>query len=168
MVGTDDGAMPERTADAVDAVDVTADAGEGGWVSTYIDRSRYRTVVRARTHELLLDEPAAVGGTDVAPTPYEAILAALGACTVMTLRMYADRRQWPLEGVRVDLRTASSHAADCETCETEEVGPHDVERRVTLEGDLSDEQRRRLLSIADRCPVKQTLERGFRVVAAPT
>lgn len=168
MDGTDDAATPERAPDAVDAVDATADAGEGGWVSTYIDRSRYRTVVRARTHEMLLDEPTAVGGTDVAPTPYEAILAALGACTVMTLRMYADRKQWPLDGVRVDLRTARSHAADCASCETEEVGPHQVERRVTLEGDLDDEQRRRLLLIADRCPVKQTLERGFRVVAAPS
>lgn len=160
MSVTGDGTTP---APAPDAVDTTV---AGGWVSTFLDRSRYRTVVRARTHEFALDEPTAVGGTDTAPTPYEAILAALGACTAMTLRMYADRKGWPLESVRVDLRTARSHAADCEACETSEVGIQRVERQLVLDGALSDEQRQRLTQIADRCPVKQMLERGIRVVPA--
>lgn len=120
-------------------------------------------MVEARSHELMLDEPLELGGTDSGPTPYEALLASLGACTAMTLRMYADRKRWPLEGVTIRLRTASEHELDCEVCETEEVGPHVLERHIELEGELTAEQRARLLQIAERCPVKQTLERGIRV-----
>ena len=144
-----------------------SDFAEGGrWVTTHIDRSRYRTTVEARTHVFALDEPSDVGGTDAGPTPYEALLAALGGCTVITLRMYADRKGWPLEAARVRLRTARAHEPDCEICESEEVGPQRLERQIELEGPLSDEQRQRLLTIADRCPVKQTIERGVQVVAA--
>ena len=84
----------------------------------------------------------------------------------MTLRMYADRKQWPLEDVRVRLRTSRSHAEDCVHCEDEEVGMMTLEREIELSGPLSDEQRERLLQIADRCPIKQTLQRGIRVEAA--
>ena len=144
-----------------------AAAAEGGrWVTTSIDRSRYRTRVEARTHALALDEPTAVGGTDTGPTPYEAMLAALGGCTAITMRMYADRKGWPLEAVRIRLRQARAHEPDCEICATDEVGPHRVEREIEMDGPLDGEQRRRLLMIADRCPVKQTLERGVRVVPA--
>jgi uncharacterized OsmC-like protein len=140
---------------------------EGGlWVATHIDRSRFHTRVEARTHVMELDEPTAVGGTDLGPTPYEAMLGALGACTAMTLRMYADRKGWPLEAVHVRLRQASAHEPDCERCETDAVGPHRVEREIELAGALTDEQRTRLLQIADRCPVKQAMERGVRVVAS--
>lgn len=143
-----------------------ASVAEGGrWVTTQIGRDRFGTTVEARTHTFQLDEPRDVGGTDTGPTPYEALLSALGACTVITLRMYADRKGWPLESARVRLRTASAHEPDCEVCETDEVGPHDVEREIELAGPLTDEQRERLLLVADRCPVKQTLERGVRVVA---
>ena len=83
----------------------------------------------------------------------------------MTLRVYADRKKWPLEGATVELRSARSHEKDCENCATEKVGIGTIERRVTLDGPLSDEQKARLLEIADRCPVKQTLERGIHVVA---
>ena len=142
--------------------------GAGEWVTTEIGRDRYRTQVSARSHSLVLDEPLAAGGTDLGATPYEALLAALGACTVMTLRMYADRKRWPLERVVVRLRTSNAHETDCGNCETSEVGPHQVAREIELEGALDDEQRKRLLQIADRCPVKQTLERGIRVLPAPT
>ena len=108
----------------------------------------------------------ALGGTDEGPTPYELLLGAIGGCTAITLRMYADRKGWPLEGVEVRLRTARSHERDCERCETETVGIDTLEREVELAGPLTDEQRRRLLAIADRCPVKQSLERGIRVVPA--
>jgi putative redox protein len=80
--------------------------------------------------------------------------------------MYADRKAWPLEGVEVRLRTARSHEKDCENCEKQQVGITNIERTVELTGALTDEQRKRLLEIADRCPVKQTLERGIRVVNA--
>lgn len=141
-------------------------AGLPRWVVTRIDRSRYRSIVEARSHEFVLDEPLELGGTDTGPTPYETLLASLGACTAMTLRMYADRKKWPLEHAIVRLRTASEHGPDCEVCETEEVGPHVLERQIELEGELTAEQRARLLQIAERCPVKQTFERGIRVVQA--
>jgi putative redox protein len=138
----------------------------GGWVSARVGGSGFRTELRVRTHALTADEPTTIGGTDAGPTPYELLLAALSGCMAMTLRMYADRKQWPLEGIHVQLRTARSHEVDCENCETERVGIGRIERRVDLAGPLTEEQRQRLLAIADRCPVKQTLERGIEIVAA--
>lgn len=163
MTTAGDGAVPTG-AEVVSGADPAAEGGP--WVTTRIDRSRYRSTVEARSHAHVLDEPVDVGGTDAGPTPYEALLGALGGCTAMTLRMFADRKGWPLEAVRVRLRQAREHEADCATCDTAEVGPHRLEREIELEGALTDEQRRRLLLIADRCPVKQALERGIRVVAA--
>ncbi|MGZ8376037.1 MAG: OsmC family protein [Gemmatirosa sp.] len=161
---------PDRVAPIPAAVpgNDPGDANGGPWVATRIAREHYRTEVRARTHALVLDEPTDVGGTDSGATPYEHLLAALGGCTAITLRMYADRKGWPMEAVEVRLRTARAHQADCEACETEDVGPHRLERRIVFDGPLTDEQRRRLLLIADRCPVKQTLQSGIRIVdAAP-
>ena len=108
-------------------------------------------------HRLTADEPAAVGGTDTGPGPYDLLLAALGSCTSMTVGLYARRKQWPLEAVRVRLRHAKVHAADCEDCETR-VGMLDrIERDVELVGPLDAEQRARLLDIANKCPVHRTL-----------
>ena len=108
-------------------------------------------------HRLTADEPVKAGGTDTGPSPYDLLCAALGACTSMTLALYAGRKQWPLESVTVRLRHAKIHAADCQSCETK-VGMLDrIERDVELGGTLSAEQRARLLEIADRCPVHRTL-----------
>jgi putative redox protein len=114
----------------------------------------------------VVDEPAEVGGAGGAPTPYDLLLGSIGACTAMTLRMYADRKGWPLEGVTVRLRQARSHAKDCVDCTTRHVGVNQIERELEMTGPLTDEMRERLTQIADRCPVKQTLERGITVVAA--
>jgi putative redox protein len=142
----------------------SGDADEGGrWVTTHVGRTGFRAEVSAREHNLVADEPLAVGGTDQGPTPYELLLSALGACTAMTLRMYADRKGWPLEDVRVLLRSSRSHERDCERCEIEAVGIHRIERKLELSGSLTDEQRKRLSEIADRCPVKQTMQREIRV-----
>lgn len=146
--------------------DASADAGGPSWVSAGIGSHGYRVTLQARGHTFTADEPADVGGTDTGPTPYEYLLAALGSCTVLTLRMYADRKGWPLERAEVLLRSALRHAVDCESCETNEVGPKQLEREVLLEGPLTEDQRTRLLAIADRCPIKQTLERGVRVMAS--
>ncbi len=100
------------------------------WVSAHIDGSGYRTRIMTRGHVLVADEPGDVGGTDTGPTPYELLLGALAACTAMTVRMYADRKQWPLEGVVVRLRPARAHAADCAACETEDVGVGRIDREV--------------------------------------
>ena len=137
----------------------------GGWVTARIGRTGFRTDATARTHALVVDEPVAVGGTDLGPTPYESLLTALGACTAMTLRLYADRKKWPLESVTVQMRSGKSHEKDCEDCVTKKVGIGHIQRRLELEGALTDEQRSRLREIADRCPVKQTLERGIHVEA---
>lgn len=141
-----------------------ADPGAGDWVTATVGAHGFRTELAARSHTLVADEPTSLGGTDGGPTPYEYLLAALAGCMAMTLRMYADRKRWPLESVLVQLRSGRIHETDCENCESEDVGIHRIERSVELRGPLSDEQRKRLLQIADRCPVKQTLERTLRVV----
>ncbi len=125
--------------------------------------SGLRVEVDARGHRFIADEPASVGGTETGPTPYDFVVAALGACTAMTLRLYATRKGWPLDGVEVELLHGRLHAADCEACETAPRGMDHVTRVLTLHGDLTDAQRRRLLEMADRCPVHLTLEKGIHV-----
>lgn len=133
------------------------------WVSARIGASGFRVDLDARSHRFIGDEPVSLGGTDRGPTPYEFLLSALGSCTAMTLRMYADREGFPLESVEVQMRQARAHEPDCEKCAVETVGVAHIERRIALSGPLTDEMRTRLLAIADRCPVHQTLSRGIPV-----
>jgi uncharacterized OsmC-like protein len=120
--------------------------------------SKYQQEIRVGKHVLTGDEPEAFGGRDTGPSPYDYLLAALGCCTSMTLRMYADRKNWPLRHVEVKLTHRKIHAEDCASCETK-VGMIDrIERLISLEGDLSEEQRTRLMEIADKCPVHRTLK----------
>jgi putative redox protein len=109
-------------------------------------------------HKLITDEPSAAGGEDAGPDPYTLILAALGSCISMTVTLYAKRKGWPLQRVVVRLRQQRIHGADCQECtNTTEGYVHRIERSVTFEGDLSDEQRSRLQEIAHKCPVHKTL-----------
>jgi putative redox protein len=114
-------------------------------------------VIHAGRHRLAADEPASAGGTDTGPSPYDLLLAALGACTSMTVGMYARRKAWPLEEVTVPLRHSKIHAADCAECETKEGILDRIERDIHFAGPLTDEQRSRLLEIANKCPVHRTL-----------
>jgi len=114
-------------------------------------------------HRLLADEPAAYGGSDTGPSPYDFLLVALGACTSMTMRIYAQRKELALERAAVTLAHDKIHAKDCEECETREGRVDRIERRIELVGELSDEDRRRLLEIADRCPVHRTLSSEIRI-----
>jgi len=108
-------------------------------------------------HHLTADEPADLGGTDSGPSPYELLLAALGACTSMTVAIYARRRQWPLEEVSVRMKHSKIHAEDCDSCETKEGMLDRVESEIELAGELTAEQRAKLLEIAKKCPVRRTL-----------
>jgi putative redox protein len=118
----------------------------------------YAQFVSVGHHIMGSDEPEALGGKDTGPSPYEYILAALGACTAMTLRMYAARHKWPLEKVTVELRHDVLHP----TGGTEAIDQ--FQRTISLAGNLTDEQHRRLVEIAERCPVSRTLKRGSEVV----
>ena len=144
-------------------IDPLHDTDEREWITARVGPSGFRTEVTAGAHTIIADEPIALGGTGLGPTPYEILLTALSSCMAMTLRMYADRKGWPLHAVRIHLRTAHAHEKDCERCETESVGPPRIARRIELDGPLDAEQTKRLLQIADRCPVKQTLERGIKI-----
>jgi uncharacterized OsmC-like protein/alpha-beta hydrolase superfamily lysophospholipase len=120
-------------------------------------RRQFQQEITAGAHRFLADEPVTAGGDDSGPNPYDLLLAALGACTAMTLRLYAERKALPLDRVTVRLRHAKIHAADCEACETKEGMIDRIERGIVLEGALDAQQRARLLEIADKCPVHRTL-----------
>lgn len=138
----------------------------GDRVVTRTEAEGFRTDIRAGRHALTADEPTSVGGEDSGPTPYDLVLAGLGACTSMTLRMYADRKEWPLEEVRVRLKHTRLHKRDEDECAAGGDARLDrVDREIELLGPLDDEQRARLLEIAERCPVHRTLEAGVQVVS---
>ena len=117
----------------------------------------FAQTITVGNHQLTADEPIGVGGTDTGPGPYDLLLAALGACTSMTVALYARRKQWPLEAVTVRLRHSKVHAQDCEDCETRTVMLDQIVREVEVQGLLDDAQRVKLLEIADKCPVHRTL-----------
>lgn len=131
--------------------------------------SGYGQDILAGRHHVRADEPEHFpGGTDTGPSPYDLLLASLGACTSMTLRMYADRKKWPLEGVTVRLRHEKIYAKDCADCETKTGKVDRIERELTIHGPLDDAQKKRLHEIADKCPVHRTLHAEIKVVTTLT
>ena len=113
--------------------------------------------IHAGRHRIVADEPASAGGTDTGPSPYDLLLAALGACTSMTVAMYARRKAWPLDEVEVHLRHSKIHGIDCAECETKEGMLDRIERDIHFTGPLTDQQRSKLMEIANKCPVHRTL-----------
>lgn len=132
---------------------IVAEAGTG----------KFEQTISAGRHRLRADEPVAAGGADNGPSPYDLLLAGLGACTSMTLRMYAAQKQWPLAGISVKLTHAKVHAEDCADCDTKVGKINRIERRITIQGDLDAAQRDKLLEIADKCPVHRTLHSEVRI-----
>jgi uncharacterized OsmC-like protein/pimeloyl-ACP methyl ester carboxylesterase len=169
--------LVSRRADAVYVAEVIA-----AWSERYLDmvpqpdampiegvlvaetgHGKFEQSIVAGPHRYLADEPVSVGGNGSGPSPYEYLLAALGACTSMTIRLYADLKKLPLARVAVALRHDKIHAVDCAECETREGKIDRIEREVTLEGDLSPEQRAKLMEIADKCPVHRTLHSEINI-----
>jgi uncharacterized OsmC-like protein/alpha/beta superfamily hydrolase len=130
--------------------------------------SKFQQTVSVGPHRLLADEPVAAGGDDSGPGPYDFLLTALGACTSMTMRLYADRKALPLERTTVTLRHSKIHAEDCAECETRSGMLDQIERVITMEGALDAEQRMKLLEIADKCPVHRTLTSEVRILTSAT
>ena len=126
-------------------------------ITARIGKTGYVTDIMAAGHSLVADEPQSMGGSDLGPAPYDLLMAALGTCKAMTLRMYADRKQWPLDDVSVRLNHKKIDAADCDTCQTKEGRVDQFDCEIELGGVLDDQQKQRLLQIADRCPVHRTL-----------
>ena len=124
---------------------------------------KYIENITVGPHTLQVDEPVALGGGDSAPTPYELLLGALGACTAITVRMFAERRQWPLEQVHVELSHSKVHATDCANCDSSSARLDRVELAIRFVGDLSDEQRRKLMDVAEHCPLHRTLTAGLEI-----
>lgn len=127
-------------------------------VVTRTGPSGYLTDIMVNNHSLIADEPLDVGGTNLGPTPFEYLTSALGACTSITLRMYADRKEWPLESVNVKVKHNKIPAKECESCETKQGMIDQFDREIELEGPLDEDQKKRLLQIAGRCPVHRTLK----------
>jgi len=126
--------------------------------------SKFQQAVSIGPHRLLADEPASAGGEDTGPGPYDFLLAGLGACTSMTMRLYADRKALPLDRVTVTLKHSKIHAQDCAECETKEGMLDQIDRVIAMDGTLDAEQRKKLLEIADKCPVHRTLHSEIRIV----
>ncbi|WP_415882103.1 alpha/beta fold hydrolase [Neptuniibacter sp. QD72_48] len=130
------------------------------------DPESFTQDISAAGHHIIADEPVSYGGNHLGSTPYQLVAAGLGACTSMTIRMYARHKQLPLEHVQVDVIHDKIHAEDCSSCEQSGGKVDQFVRRITLIGDLSEEERQRLLDIADRCPVHKTLEGEINIKTA--
>jgi len=158
-------AWAERYIDA-DASEAAAGPGEGprNVVVRETRNSKFQQTITMGPHRMLADEPVAAGGEDTGPGPYDFVLAGLGACTSMTMRLYADRKSLPLERITVTLQHSKIHAEDCAECETK-VGMLDqIDRMIQIDGTLDADQRKRLMEIADKCPVHRTLTSEVRIV----
>jgi len=125
---------------------------------------KFQQTVTVGPHQMLADEPLAAGGDDTGPGPYDFLLSALGACTSMTMRLYADRKSLPLERTTVTLSHSKIYARDCAECETKDGMLDQIERVIAMEGLLNPEQRQRLMEIADKCPVHRSLTSEIRIL----
>ncbi|MEX0769887.1 MAG: OsmC family protein [Balneolaceae bacterium] len=134
-----------------------ADTQKKKIVHVYQDGEKYKTVLTAGDHEWIADEPESSGGKGLGPDPYDLLLMSLGTCTAVTLRMYAERKKWPVEELYLELRHYRDHAKDCEDCDDPKAKIDQIDKEIIVKGDLSEEQVQRLLEISNKCPVYRTL-----------
>ena len=127
------------------------------------DAKGFTQNVQVGPHQLTADEPVSYGGTDSGPSPYDLILAALGSCTSMTIGLYARKRSWPVDKITVSLWHSKIHAQDCDDCETKEGRIDRINLEIHLDGALNDEQRAKLMEIAGKCPVHETLTHEINI-----
>jgi len=132
-------------------------------VHVHLGDENYKTVLNAGDHEIIADEPESAGGKDKGPDPYDLLLMSLGTCTVMTVRMYASRKKWPVEDIFMELRHFKDHAEDCRDCGEKSSKIDRIEKEITIQGDLSEEQLDRLLEISKKCPVHRTLLQDIEI-----
>jgi putative redox protein len=132
-------------------------------VAVVVEAGSLTAQITSGKHVYLVDEPEEVGGKALGPTPYDYLLAALGSCTAITMRMYANLKGWPLGRIEVELSHERVHAADCANCDMAGAKLDQVHKTLTLHGDLSPEQLQRLEVISSRCPVQKTLTAGIAV-----
>ncbi|MDX1562659.1 MAG: OsmC family protein, partial [Gammaproteobacteria bacterium] len=138
-----------------------------GHVRVTEENQRFLRRVATDDHNWLSDEPTKVGGDNLGPDPYEQLLAALGTCTSMTLRMYAHRKKWQIDDIHIELEHLRDHGVDCERCDEPDQVIDVIQKTIRIDGDLDDTQRERLLEIADRCPVHKTLTGDLRIETKP-
>lgn len=132
-------------------------------VHVHLGEQKYKTVLTAGQHEIIADEPRDAGGRDLGPDPYDHLLMALGSCTAITLRMYAERKQWPVEDIYVELRYFKDHAEDCIDCDEESAKIDMIEKELIVRGDLDKKQLDKMLEIAEKCPVNRTLKSSIEM-----
>lgn len=126
-------------------------------VHFHLGQENYKTIMTAGNHELIADEPEHVGGKDEGPDPYDYLLMSLGSCSVITMKMYADRKEWPVEDIFIETRYYKAHAEDCKDCDDPKARIDKIEKEITVKGELTEEQVQRLLEISEKCPVHKTL-----------
>ncbi len=126
-------------------------------VHIHLGEEKYRTVMHAGRHELIADEPESVGGKDLGPDPYDYLLMSLGSCTVITLKMYAARKKWPLEDVFIELNHHKKEIEDTSSTDKKRSKKDVIEMEIIIKGDLSDDQIERMLEISEKCPIHRTL-----------
>ncbi len=154
-----------RYLDAAPSTDAaSANPPQGVVVVSETGNSKLQNTIAAGKHRILADEPVDVGGMDSGPGPYDFLLGALGACTSMTMRLYAERKSIPLDRTTVTLKHSRIHAKDCEECETKDGMISRIERTIAMDGNLDAEQRKKLMEIADKCPVHRTLTSEISII----